>query len=256
MNPQFDDVNITRRISEGLLPVAVQTKWGYVDKTGKFIINPQFDEVGDFSGGLAPVRMNDSWGYIDKTGKYVVNPSYASAKEFHGNLALITNDNLWSYIDQKGKVVWTEKPDTSITAIKNSDVNFQGKPNIKISDGKFSSNDPDNRYFVAITDVRVIPANTVRGKRLVAIKSENFGGSGQFISLCEYKKEGSAFNETSCLKLGDRTDIKSLKIGKDGDIELSAVVAGPNDPSCCPTVKKTAIVAIVGEDTLRFQSVK
>ena len=31
-------------------------KWGYIDKTGNFIIQPQFDEASDFKDGTAFVR--------------------------------------------------------------------------------------------------------------------------------------------------------------------------------------------------------
>ena len=49
--------------------------WGYIDPSGKYVINPQFDEAGDFEDGLAPVRIGAKWGYIDKTGKYIWGPS-------------------------------------------------------------------------------------------------------------------------------------------------------------------------------------
>jgi len=40
------------------------------DKTGKFVINPQFDNAASFSDGLARVEVGNKWGYIDKTGKF------------------------------------------------------------------------------------------------------------------------------------------------------------------------------------------
>jgi hypothetical protein len=48
-------------------------KWGYIDRTGKFIIRPQFDEAlnMEFSNGLARVKIDGKWGYINKTGKFV-----------------------------------------------------------------------------------------------------------------------------------------------------------------------------------------
>lgn len=50
-------------------------KWGYIDKDGNVVINPQFGFTWDFSEGLAVVRIGDEksgkYGYIDKTGKIV-----------------------------------------------------------------------------------------------------------------------------------------------------------------------------------------
>jgi hypothetical protein len=50
-------------------------KTGFIDKTGKIIINPQFDDAWGFREGLAKVWIGKKLGYVDKTGKYVWNPT-------------------------------------------------------------------------------------------------------------------------------------------------------------------------------------
>ena len=47
-------------------------KYGFINKTGKYVVPPQFDSIGDFSEGLALVAVGDKRGYIDKTGKIVI----------------------------------------------------------------------------------------------------------------------------------------------------------------------------------------
>lgn len=42
---------------------------GYIDKTGREVIAPKYDDAISFQDGLAPVKLNRRWGYIDKTGK-------------------------------------------------------------------------------------------------------------------------------------------------------------------------------------------
>ena len=45
-------------ISETMLPIIVQGKWGFIDridKGGKMVIRPRFEEAEDFSEGLARV---------------------------------------------------------------------------------------------------------------------------------------------------------------------------------------------------------
>jgi len=75
--------NSRTRFSEGLAAVRIGDeetgKWGYIDKTGKFAVNPQFDWALGFSDGLAAVRIGDvattKWGYINKTGRFVWGPA-------------------------------------------------------------------------------------------------------------------------------------------------------------------------------------
>ena len=55
--------------------VKIADRFGYIDKAGKFVINPQYQSAGNFNAGLAPVRVCDREGYINKTGKYVWNPT-------------------------------------------------------------------------------------------------------------------------------------------------------------------------------------
>ena len=87
INPQFEDAT---HFSEGLAAVKIRSgstgKWGYIDKAGKIVINPQFDDAKDFSEGLAAVRIGDNYGYIDKTGTYVINPQFDDAEDFSEGL--------------------------------------------------------------------------------------------------------------------------------------------------------------------------
>jgi len=61
--------------SETLLaPVEIDGKWGFIDKTGKIAINPQFEDAWEFKEGLATIQLGNKYGYIDKSGKIVTNP--------------------------------------------------------------------------------------------------------------------------------------------------------------------------------------
>ena len=96
--------------SEGLARAGVYTgiKWGYIDKTGKFVIEPQFSRAGDFCEGLARVKINGKWGYIDKTGEFIVVPQFVEAGDFSENLALVDIGpfSRWGCIDKTGKIVF------------------------------------------------------------------------------------------------------------------------------------------------------
>ena len=58
-----------------LFSIVVAKRIGYVDRTGRIVINPQFDEARDFANGLAKVQTGAGYGYVDKTGRYVYNPT-------------------------------------------------------------------------------------------------------------------------------------------------------------------------------------
>jgi hypothetical protein len=86
----------TGRFSEGLGPVAnTSGLWGYMDRTGKTVIEPQFDEVSRFSECVAAVQVKDQWEYIDKAGDVVIrlpqhgNQHVGSAEPFESGLASI-----------------------------------------------------------------------------------------------------------------------------------------------------------------------
>lgn len=73
----------------GLARVKLTGKWGYIDRTGRIVINPQFEEAGDFSEGLARVKTGGKWGYIDRTGRFLVNPQFEEAGDFSQGLARV-----------------------------------------------------------------------------------------------------------------------------------------------------------------------
>ncbi|HPO12187.1 MAG TPA: WG repeat-containing protein [Candidatus Hydrogenedentes bacterium] len=84
--------------SEGLAAIATETRqvssggfsfkrWGYIDKTGAWVIPPQFDYARSFSEGLAAVEKDGKTGFIDKQGKFVLPAQYACASSFSEGLA-------------------------------------------------------------------------------------------------------------------------------------------------------------------------
>lgn len=84
---------------------------GFIDQTGKMIIEPRFETARDFSEGLAFVEAKDFQGFIDRFGKVVIKVSFKFTKDFHDGLAAVgmsdrePNNHDWGYIDRSGKLV-------------------------------------------------------------------------------------------------------------------------------------------------------
>src|SRR5688572_2312889 len=82
-----DDVYTILSFSEGLAAVAKRVpntngRWGYVDQTGKIVIENRFHSARTFSEGLAAVEVRENEttsgkiGYIDRTGRMVIQPQF------------------------------------------------------------------------------------------------------------------------------------------------------------------------------------
>jgi len=79
-------------------------KWGYIDRHGKAVIPPQFDDEGDFFGGLAKVRIGAKWGYVDESGHLTIPYQFDYAGDFREGLAPVQVDRKWGFIDTAGKI--------------------------------------------------------------------------------------------------------------------------------------------------------
>ena len=96
-----------------LRPIQQNGRWGYIDRTGKIAIEPQFSWAEEFSEGLAAFENEDGkHGYIDETGKPVIEPKFDNWTNFSEGLAAVSVDFKWGYIDKSGK--WTIPPQFAV----------------------------------------------------------------------------------------------------------------------------------------------
>lgn len=103
--PSWSEPDVSS-FSEGLAATALDDKFGYIDKTGKFLIQPQFDYALPFSGGRALVVVGEKIGFIDKAGSFVVKPQFVNARSFVEGLACVAvEQHKWGYIDLSGSFV-------------------------------------------------------------------------------------------------------------------------------------------------------
>jgi WG containing repeat len=100
------------------LVVKYPDKYGYVDRMGKFIIPPTYDQADKFTEGLAAVRGKDSngrqrWGFIDKAGKVVIPLRFEKQPQpFSNGLSIINEgqsyENTYGAIDKTGKLIFSQ----------------------------------------------------------------------------------------------------------------------------------------------------
>lgn len=140
---------------DGMLPIRVGDKWGYISSSGKMAIKAIYDEVTDFYGGyavvksggkymvvntsgketpvdgsglldinhftegMAPFRAADKkFGFINASGKVVIKAQFESVGYFSNGLAWAeTKDQKIGYLDKSG--AWVIQP--QFDAAKNFD---------------------------------------------------------------------------------------------------------------------------------------
>jgi hypothetical protein len=69
ISPHFDEAKDFS--ANGLAPVRVNNKYGFINEKGEFVIPPRFDDAGDFvANSLATVKMKGKWGYIRAPAPY------------------------------------------------------------------------------------------------------------------------------------------------------------------------------------------
>ena len=86
-------------------------KYGAIDKSGKIIVQAQWDRLADFSCELARYRTGKAgdykYGFIDKTGKIAIDasfPTWDMVWSFSENLAPFASGTKEGFIDKKGNV--------------------------------------------------------------------------------------------------------------------------------------------------------
>lgn len=62
--------------------VKIDGLWGFVDKNGDIVIEPQYEDARSFSNGFAAVKADGLWGYINAEGQMVIVNEFMDAKDF------------------------------------------------------------------------------------------------------------------------------------------------------------------------------
>jgi len=93
-----------------------QLAWSYLDPTGKAVLaDLRYRYCGVFREGRAGIQDEKTrgWGFIDRTGRVVIAPDFTGISLFENGLARMETGSLFGglqivYIDPEGRVVWRE----------------------------------------------------------------------------------------------------------------------------------------------------
>lgn len=210
INPQFSDV---RSFSDGKCAVKNKDgKWGYIDKEGKMIINYQFDGASDFIDGKSVVSLDDKVGVIDSEGKYIINPQYDYA-EIDGDKLLISQESKIGWCDKEGKIIINPQFEEANAFNKNELTPVKSGENYGYidKDGKFLINPQFEHAFPFINDLALVKS----GKKFGIIdKKGKYVVNPQFDELA-YDVARFFYNSS----------IKSLYNSVDSDyIDVNAII--------------------------------
>ena len=118
-----------------------ETKYGYINKQGKMVIDAKFDDAWVFSqNGLAKVQLNGKWGYINEQGKMVIDAKFDDALGFSQNgLAVVKLNGKYGYINEQGKMVIDAKFDYAASFSQNGlaavEIEIKKKPIVTMPSG-------------------------------------------------------------------------------------------------------------------------
>lgn len=82
------------------LDCSTQQRVSYFNINTATQIEPVFCQGKVFSNGLAAVSNGEKWGYIDSTGKLIIDFQYTNADSFHNGYAAVEKEGKWGVIDK------------------------------------------------------------------------------------------------------------------------------------------------------------
>lgn len=104
IEPQYKDIG---QFSEGLIYAIKDSLYGYFDGLGYPRIPEQYEEAFSFSGGMAKVTFKGLEGYIDAFGSFKVKPLYESINLFGDSAIIIEGDESYKLANFQGNEIKT-----------------------------------------------------------------------------------------------------------------------------------------------------
>jgi hypothetical protein len=137
----------------------------------------------------------------------------------------------------------TPVPALAIEQLRNAEVKIAGIADaesmrtIQLTDGRFESgSDPAVEGYVNVAMGAQVAFGDLNGDDIpdaAIIIGENYGGTGNFVSVVAMLNQGGQPVFAGSALIDDRPIINSVAI-QNGEILVDSMIHGPNDPGCCP----------------------
>lgn len=182
-NPRWS----TSELKEVYCKIKIGNKWGLIDKLGKIVVSPKFDDIGliygsYFNNGYCKVKVGAKWGLIDKTGKTFINPKFEDIGFFSDDLCAVKLESKWGFINKMGEIVikpqyeGTFDRSTGIKS-KNSAPYFNNNLCTVMVNGKFGVINKTGKYITK----KQYGLISLEGKIRQVYFSYNFSGDYKYI---------------------------------------------------------------------------
>jgi hypothetical protein len=145
-----------------LIPATMNSKWGYIDTLGNWIIRPIYESCEPFSEGMALISRDQKFGFINTNGNEIILTEYEDAESFNKGLAIVFNGEKYGAVNRFGdKII---KPDYDDIGEFKEGVAYASK------DGKYGY--IDEKGFVLIPFIYDQAFSFEYGKALVKYNSK------------------------------------------------------------------------------------
>ncbi len=94
----------TTTSAQDIFPKKKGGKYIYINNEGEQVFDVTFTEAKRFYNGRAAV-LNNKWGFIDKTGNYIIPEKYDDVQSFRDSITYVEEDSTFYFINLQGETI-------------------------------------------------------------------------------------------------------------------------------------------------------
>jgi hypothetical protein len=231
-NASKNDTSTKQKNVESIYPAykmeGIAKKWGYINKAGKFVIEPQYDSAENFmNNGLAKVELKDKVGIIDRSGKIIVGFDYSSIEDYQDGVAVadaIVNNTSKGYciLDEFGKIIFNSA--SIIGTFSDGLASFSNSTSNDSSNYTYGYVDKAGK--VVIEPKYKMAGDFINGKAIVKIDKGSYGvidKTGNLLKQLNYDFLYSLSEDAICYSQKDEHGVEKYGfISTDGKVLIEA----------------------------------